>query len=122
MINRLFLRDIPNFVVYEPKFIGMTAEFQNFAERAITKFLTYLSDRNINPESNYILTISVCSQTQFKKKKWEEMMQVFGGLCCGVVVDCRKKENATISFIFSKNNSKYSFTFMVETEFERYGR
>src|SRR5574343_1604813 len=107
LIDRLFLKNIPKYVIYDSQFIGMTSDFLDFSRNAIKNFLTYLSENNINPESSYILTILICSKLKFKKKKWEEMMAVYNGLSCGVVVDCRKDENQTISFVFSKDISKY---------------
>ena len=106
LIDIIFLKDIPNNVVYNPKFDGMTEDFLNFSKTAITNFLTYLSNHSVNSKETYVLTIIVNCSLRFSKKTWAEMMSVYGGLSCSVCVDA-EVQPTTITFSFSKTISKF---------------
>lgn len=122
LIDRLFLKNLPDAIVYDSEFVGMTDNFLHFTRDSIRNFLTYLSENSTDSEKNYVLKILVYPKIQFKKKKWQEMMSVYDGLSCCVAVDCSEKEHVCISFVFSKNINSYVFNFITYSEYERFGR
>lgn len=121
LIDKIFLRDIPNEIVYKPMFEGMTEDFLNFSQIAIRNFLTYLSIHSTNSEKTYVLTIVVNCSKKFSKKTWVEMMSVYEGLPCSVCVDS-EVQPTTITFSFSKTFSKFCFNYLALTDYQRYGR